>query len=442
MAGVCAPTLEPNAHVVVDDTRRFQTLVGIGAAVAYVNAEVVEHPRKEALFDAMFSDTGFEILRLRNEFGLDEDMSHTAEIVRAATDRLGHAPTILMNSASPPPSLKANGSNWCEGNPEDCTLITLDDGSFDYAGLASHWRASLEAYSAVGIEPDYISIQNNPNCVPAAGAANEACRLLPAEGTETVSVGGEDVSVEYAGYAEALDAVVAEIDDLEAVPQILAPETTNPSQVAEYAAALDFDQVDVIAHHMYGVDPTDLDIEVLTAVGELAEEQGRPLFQSEMSGDPITTAVLLHASLAIEGAAAFVNNGFIESAGILEPTNTALINLTEDDFVLGDPYHVMLHYSAHIAPGWVRVGADSDTEDVLASAWVSPDDGAMVLVLTNPGRTTKVVRLDTGTGDPAGSSVTRTTLNGVERSTELGALPADGSLSLPSRSMVTVVLER
>jgi len=63
-------------------------------------------------------------------------------------------------------------------------------------------------------------------------------------------------------------------------------------------------------------------------------------------------------------------------------------------------------------------------------------------VLTNPGGTTKVVRLDTGIGDPAGSSVTRTTLNGVERSTELGALPADGSLSLPSRSMVTVVLER
>jgi glucuronoarabinoxylan endo-1,4-beta-xylanase len=428
--------------VTLDDARRFQTLVGIGASVAYVNAEIVEHPRKEALFDAMFSDTGLDMLRLRNEHGLDEDMAHTAEIVRAATDRLGHVPTILMNSASPPPSLKANGSNWCEGNPEDCTLVTLDDGSFDYAGLASHWRASLEAYSALGIEPHYISIQNNPNYVPAAGAANEACRFLPAEGTTTVSVGGEDVSIEYPGYAEALDAVVAEIDDLAAVPQVLAPETTNPSQVPEYASALDFDQVDVIAHHMYGVDPTDLNIEALTALAELAEEQGRPLFQSEMSGDALTTAVLLHASLAIEGAAAFVNNGFIESAGSLEPGNTVLINLTEDDFVLGDPYHVMLHYSAHISPGWVRVAADSDTDDVLSSAWVSPDDESMVLVLTNPNNTTKVVRLDTGIGDGASSSVTRTTLNGVERSTELGALPADGNVSLPGRSMVTVVFDR
>src|SRR5690606_8988467 len=130
---------------------------------AYLNNEVAEHPRSAALFDAMFSDTGLSVLRLRNRYGHEEDpafLSSTQTIVDAATERLGRAPTIILNSASPPSSLKANGSTWCEGNPDTCTLVTLPDGSFDYAGFAGYWRESLDAYVAAGIEPDYVSIQN------------------------------------------------------------------------------------------------------------------------------------------------------------------------------------------------------------------------------------------------------------------------------------------
>lgn len=442
VAGVCTPTLAPNALVVVDETRRFQTYTGIGSAVAYVTDEVVQHPKKQALFDAMFSDTGLNILRLGNDYHESpDDLAGSAEVYEAATERLGRAPTVILTSASPPSELKVNGSTYCEANPDTCTLTTLADGSFDYPGLASHWRASLEAHAVAGIEPDYISIQNNPNFVPVAGAPLEACRFLPTEGSEVVLVDDMEMTVNYPGYVQALDAVLAEIEDLPFVPQIVAPETTSFAQVAEYAAELDFEKVDAIAHHLY-VDPATLDLEGLSALGDLASEQGRPLFQSEMQADALGTAVLMHAAFAVEGAELFVHNGFVGPASSLESDDDVLIRLTEDDFVLGGPYYVMLHYAQHIEPGWVRVAADSDADELLASAWLAPDSERMSVVLTNSGSADRVVQIALGEVEPAASSVIRTVLNGVERAQDLGELPPDGVVDVPGHAMVTVVVER
>jgi len=442
VAGVCTPALEPTAHVAVDDTRRFQAFAGVGAAVAYVTDEVVQHPKKQALFDAMFSDTGLNILRLGNDYRESpDDLAGSAEVYEAATERLGRAPTVILTSASPPSALKVNGSTYCEANPDTCTLTTLADGAFDYPGLAGHWRASLEAHAIAGIEPDYISIQNNPNFVPVAGAPLEACRFLPTEGSEVVLVDDVETTVDYPGYVQALDAVLAEIEDLPFVPRIVAPETTSFTQVAEYAAELDFEKVDAIAHHLY-VDPATLDFDELAALGDLAAEQGRPLFQSEMQADALGTAVLMHAALGVEGAELFVHNGFVGPASSLESDDDVLIRLTEDDFVLGGPYYVMLHYAQHIEPGWVRIAAESDVDDLLASAWLAPDSERMSVVLTNSGSAERTVQIALGDAEPATSRVTRTVLSGVERAQDLGELPPDGTVSVPSRAIVTVDVER
>jgi len=111
VAGVCSPTPEPTASVAVDDAQRSQTLVGIGAGLGYGLDEIVQHPRKAALFDSVFSDSGLTLLRLRNRYGHEgeEDLGSTSEIITAAAERLGQTPTIILNSASPPGSLKASG---------------------------------------------------------------------------------------------------------------------------------------------------------------------------------------------------------------------------------------------------------------------------------------------------------------------------------------------
>jgi len=435
---VCSPSLEPTALVSVDEEQRFQPLIGIGAGFSYVVDEVAQHPRKSAVLDAMFADSGLTMLRLRNRFGQqgEGDLSTTSEVVSAATERLGQRPEIILTSSSPPPALKQNDSNWCEGNPDTCTLVRTDDGSFDYAGLANHLRASVEAHAAAGITVDYLSIQNNPNWVPATGDANEACRFLPSEGTLTVMTDAGEMQVEYPGYAQALDAVRSELSDLAAAPQIIGPETTNYTQVGEYVAELDPQDVGAIAHHLYGTDTTNLDMAALSALGELGEQYDRPLFQSEMYTDPLTTAVLMHASFAVEGVAVYLHNVLVASARDIRPDG--LINLTSDDFVLGDSYHVIGQYSRHIRPGWVRVAADSNSSDLLASAWVSPDDDALVVVLTNSGTESQVVRLEPPANAPASTTVTRTALAGLERSAELGALPSDGIVVVPAEALVTV----
>ena len=443
VAGVCAPMPEPTVQVSVDDTERFQTFVGIGAGIAYVLDQIVQHPAKEALFDTVFAESGLTVLRLRNRYGqTDQDLASTSEIVTAARERLEVTPTIVLNSASPPGALKANGSNWCEGNPDTCTLATLADGTFDYAGLANHWRASLDEYALAGIEPDYISIQNNPDWVPPTGESNEACRLLPAEGSATVTTDAGDIQVDYPGYAEALDAVLGQLAGLASVPGIIAPETTGFLEVADYVAALDLANVDAIAHHLYQTDLDNLDLAALAELGDLGEQNQRPLFQSETYADPLTTAVLMHAALAVEGAAMYVHNGFVALADRPEPDQASLATLTEDDFVIGDVYHVMRHYSGHIAPEWVRVAADSDTEELLASAWASPAEDALVVVLTNPGETESAVQIDLGQMDPSATEVSRTVLGGIERAAALGALPSEGIITVPAESMVTVTIQR
>ncbi|HOU91210.1 MAG TPA: hypothetical protein PLU22_09205 [Polyangiaceae bacterium] len=443
VAGLCVPLPAPTAQVTVDESQRFQSLVGIGAGIGYVVDTIMEHPRRAALLDAMFSGTGLGMIRLRNQHATtDGDLGNSGALVAAAAERLGRSPTVILNSASPPGELKANGSTFCENNPDTCTLVQLPDGTFDYTGLATHWRASLEAYALAGIEPEYISIQNNPDWVPPAGDRNEACRFLPAEGTATVTTDAGEVEVRYPGYAQALEAVVGALDGLPSVPQIVAPETTSYPEVEAYLAALDLANVDAIAHHLYGTDTTNLDLAALAEIGDLAAERDRPLFQSEMFADPLTTAVLMHAALAVEGASVFVHNGFVAAPIDYDTDVSSLIRLTADDFTVGDTRHVMCHYSAHIDPGWVRVAADSDSGELYASAWVSPADDRLVVVLTNPGDAEVVVELDPAGVEPTASAVSRTVLGGLERSADLGELPAENIVVVPPESMVTVTLER
>ncbi len=444
VAGVCSPSPEATALVTIEEEERHQTLLGFGAGVAYASREISRHPRKSELFDAMFSDSGMSILRLRNAPNGDEDLAPTSEIVEAFTERLGQRPLIILNSPSPPDALKQNGSARCEGNPDTCTLTKLPDGSFDYAGFAGYWRTSLDALAVAGIEPDYISIQTGPNWVPPTGLTLEACKFLPAEGTATVAIDGADVVVEYPGYVEALNAVLGQLDGLATVPKIAAPETTGLVTAPGFVDALDLTKVDALSYHLYGAynpDSNELNRAGFETLRDLGEENDRPLFQSETHGDAYETALLMQAALS-NGATMYVQNVWVGSARYLEPSPAALINLTDSDFTFGDVTHVMRHYSTHIGSGWVSVAAESDVADVLPSAWVSPDGERITVVLTNQGLSEQVAKLDVDLDTVTASSVTRTVLVGTERSQDLGSLSPDGRVRLPGHSIVTVEIQR
>jgi glucuronoarabinoxylan endo-1,4-beta-xylanase len=441
VAGVCAPAGEPAVRVTIDADTRHQTLVGFGASAAYVEDAIVAHPDKAALYDLVFAKSGFDVLRLRNRYtgaGAAE-LRAPREIVAAASERLGRTPLLFMTSGTPPAALKANGSRTCAGDPQTCTLASRRGAGFDYAGFADYWRASLEAYATMGIAPDYISIQNNPNWVPPAGSPNEACLFLPEEGTMTVTAGGTPVTVAYPGYREALSAVRAAVADLPAPPRFGGPES-GLGGFSEYVSPLDASTFDALALHLYGVDTTAVD-DSLRAVRDISEQFGRPVFQTEMQARGLETAILIHRALTAGGASVYLQNDLASLTAEMAPVS--LVFLKDDGFEVQGPYYALSHYAKRTDPGWVRVDATSDSTELLGSAWLSPDKSALTAVLINPGTedlAAELVLPDALRARLGRTEVTRTVFEGIERAAALGELPSGGIVRVPSRSILTVAL--
>lgn len=443
VAGVCVPLPAPDAHVALDVTSHHQALTGLGATVGYAEDAITSHPRKAALYTDMFAKLGIDVLRFRDRYGYpgNDDLTSVAEINREATASLGHKPTVLLGSWSPPGLLKANGTVLCQGNYDTCTLAQVAGGTgFDYASYATYWRGTLDAYAAQGVIPDYIGIQNNPDWIPSSVEMFEACRFLPKEGTATVTLNGIETKVRYPGYDEALTAILGQFDGLASPPKIVAPEVTAASLVAGYVNSIDMSHVDAIGHHLYGTDPTIIDPTPYQTLAAIQQEFGKPVFQTEMQADGFGTAVLMHNVLVLEGASVYIQTTLIgpEASPGLDPT--ALITLGATDYTLEAPYYAMRQYSAFTDPGSIRVDANSDAPDLLSSAWLSKDGSSVSIVMINTARIAHNVKLDPGAMGFGSSRVVRTVFDGIEQTAELGSLPNEGIVQLPEHSVVTVLL--
>jgi len=442
MAQICAPLGPPGAKVAVDSTVHFQTLLGFGATVGYAEDEITSHPRKAALYRAMFADLGLSVLRFRNRYGYlgADNLSSAVEIAREAANSSDQSPLLLLTSWTPPQALKANASLTCQGNTATCTLAQATGGGFDYAGYARYWRASVDAYQKAGLVPDYIGIQNNPDWVPTSAEFGEACKFLPSEGTAPVTVNGVTVDVRFPGFNEALTAVLDQFTGLGSPPKVVAPEVTAAKLLPGYVGALDLSRIDAISHHLYGTDPAAVDPTTLQALDGLAAQYDRPLFQTEMQADGFGTAVLLHNALTLEGASVYLQTVLTGPASSPNLNPTALITLGADDFVLEAPYHAMRHFSYFTKPGWVRIASTSSTPELLSSAWLSPAADALSVVLINTSLAPLTTEFDPGAWPT--SQVVRTVFDGSERSMNLGPLSADHLVPLPARSIVTVALSQ
>jgi glucuronoarabinoxylan endo-1,4-beta-xylanase len=445
VAGVCTPVPAPTASIQVDPRSRHQVLTGFGAAVAYSEQEITTHPRKDALYSTLFADLGLDVLRLRNRYGYpgEDDLTSARDLLAAARSSLGRTPTIFLTSWSPPPALKANGDVTCSGNPDTCTLTKTPAGAFDYPAFAAYWRSALDAYTTAGVVPDYVGIQNNPNWVPTPSEVGAACKFLPVEGTASVFAGGRNLTVRYPGFAQAQAATLGAFAGAASVPKILAPETSDVESVASYVGALDASTLSAISHHLYGIDPESVDLSSLRAVGDLARQAGKPIFQTEMQADGFDTALLIHYSTTVEGASAYLQ-GSLASAGTGPATNPqALVGLTPGDFTVQEPYYSLKHFARYTDPGWTRIEASSTSPSLLVSSWQSPDAGALTLVLVNASTVDIDAKLELVAGDwPTTSHVTRTVFGGVERSAELGILSAERVLRVPGRSIATVAFSK
>jgi O-glycosyl hydrolase len=445
VAGVCTPVPATTIRVKVDTGAHRQVLTGFGASVAYYEADITTHPQKDMLYSVLFADLGLDVLRLRNRFGHtgDDDLTATKDLVTAAKASLGRTPTIFLTSWSPPPALKANGGVTCSGNPDTCTLVKTPAGSFDYPAFATYWRSGLDAYAAAGVVPDYLGIQNNPNWVPSVSEVGEACKFLPTEGTASVFVAGKNVTVKYPGYAQAQAATLDALRGATPVPKLLAPETSDADSVGAYVAALDASTLSALSHHLYGVNPESVNLSSLSSLSDLAKQVGKPVFQTEMQADGFGTALLIHYTTTVEGASAYLQTSLASSATGPATNPQSLVRLTANDFAIQEPYYSLRHFARYTEPGWVRVDVSSSSTGLLASAWQSPDENALAVVLVNAGTLDVDAKLELTSGAwPPTSHVTRTVWSGVERAAELGTLSKEGVLRVPGRAIATIAFSK
>lgn len=438
VAGVCAATVTPNAHVSVDLQSQFQVLDGLGATLAYAEGEATRFADQNALASVMFSDLGLDTLRLRNRYGYsgDSDLSTAATVVSLARSSLGRTPTIILASWSPPAALKANGATTCNGEQDTCTLVRSSSGGFDYDAYADYWRDALNAYSQVGILPDYISIQNNPDYVPVGSQPGEGCKFLPTQGSRWVMANGQGRMLEFPGYDKAVKAVAKRLQELTSIPKMIAPEASVPSLVSEYVSKLDSSMFSAIGHHLYGTNPSSPELSDLRQLNEISQSMGRPVFQTEMAADGLGTAIALHHTLVTEGASSYLQNALLAPSA----DSGALIVVNGSSVTCSDAYHALRQFARYTEPGWVRVAAQTDQPNLLASTWVSPA-GAVTVVLVNATTEPYDVEVDHDAAAHASAQVIRTSFDGVERSANLGPLPENRIVRLPMHSMVTVAFE-
>ena len=423
-------------RISIDVDDRHQTLEGFGAAIAWYDDWLTQHPNKAELYDVIFGDLGIDILRLRNRFRYQESFAvESAEIVREGSRSLGRDLKVLMSSWSPPADLKASGQEDCNEQERATCTLKRSDGEFPYARFADYWSDALDAYAELDIAPTFISLQNEPNFHPPFW---EGCYFSETE------------SSDWPGYAEALDAVTQRFAQRAQSPKILGPETAGlqDNQVQDYVDALDSSQLAGIAHHLYSGGNWQAPDSYAQSMRSLHRTYpDLPIFQTEFSPDggdaaAFEMAWLIHNALVEADAAAYVYWDLIwDDDGLVAVENPYLQGdwQTERGYQIRPNYYALRHFAKFTDPGFVRVGAVSSADAIKVSAYLAPDADELTLVILNVSELLRNVSIDIGLAGFQAELI-MTTADAAWQ--DLGSFEIDDELALPGRGIATIHYSR
>jgi glucuronoarabinoxylan endo-1,4-beta-xylanase len=427
----------------IDTSKLHQEIAGFGASEAYYQGFLAKHPHSAEIYDALFGPVNglhTDFLRLQNSFRYAPNLdfvTDTLDIVKHANALRTSPMTIVMSSWSPPAVLKSNGSEKNGG-----TLIKKN-GKYDYADFAQYWQDSVVIYRKLGIDPTYVSIQNEPD----ETTDYESCRFNPTEGIWKGDA--------YAGYPEAVDAVYKAFQKLPNPPRLLGPETIGIGYGAfeDYNNALNLQEIAATTHHLYtGGDKENSDSFVPTLNAVKQETPGRLRFMTEYyTAKGFETAVMIQDELLVEEVNLYLEWPYAwpttdDSALIMveNPSDQSKWK-TKDGWAFTDSYYAMKQFSYFIHAGYHRVETDTNSGDVKITAFVSPKKDKLVVVAVNlSAKEANSVKLKLGDFDHAASSVLfRTTFpTTTEKFANLGPLGADDVVNLPAHSVATVEMTK
>ena len=418
-----------NTNVSVTTGTTYQTMQGFGAACAWYGEWLTGNPYKSEIYDLLFSDLGLDILRFRNTYGNRNGAAfctYEGEFTTQAKARNSNM-KVLICSWSPPTDLKLNA------NLDGGTLVQVN-GAFNYSGFGTYWYNSLVAYAGQGVVPDYISIQNEPDYT---NTGWETCELDPTEGTN-------------ASYGKCLDAVYSQIQSLSNVPKIIGPETAGIASnlVQTYYSDLTASELYGVAHHLYnGGDPnTPSSFDSAMQGLATAYYPSKPLFMTEYDqGGIFNTGLLIMNALTNENASAYFfwdmiwEPGQIPLITLEDPSNQSGWT-TPHGYTVNGYYYVLQQFSKFILPGYVRVATTSDNSGVSTTAFISPDQKTLTMVLINNSGSDTTAALNLTGFNAAASAIYCTEPSGTDEFTYVGSLGSGNTVDLPNQSIVTVVV--
>ena len=398
-----AASIASAANITVDPTATAQKVIGFGAGAAYYQSWIaaMSSSMLKDFYDTAFTGLNLSFLRIGN-WKQDDTTSIVADaaIIKAGRERLGNRFKIEMSSWSAPGRLKPSGSVNGSVNGQKVksqnTLKTSNSdpyGKFVYSEFAHWWKTSLQAYEQMGITPDYISLQNEPDME----ADYEETLFDPNEG-------------EIAGYKQALQAVRDSIKTLANPPKIIGPEPLGIgySNFEKYAKALDDKNLDGYAYHLYhagnGNDNSGQNYlnpenfrEPMNAIAKSYGSDNKPIIMTEfctMESAVREQDMLGLAHIMQVGFTSGKLNAYIAWELFWGEPNGQLIGVcpgsgwsscTEAKLYINPEYHAMRHYSKFVNPGWRVVSSTVDGSDVYAVAFRSADCDSISVIAINKG---------------------------------------------------------
>ncbi|MBO8131016.1 MAG: hypothetical protein H0Z29_05800 [Candidatus Marinimicrobia bacterium] len=362
-----------SAKVKVNSYIKFQKMEGFGAAVAWYYHLISDHTKKIEIYDKIFKDLKIDIIRFRNLYDINtSDISYLADIVENAEERRGSPIKILISSWTPPAYLKNSGSTV--GG-----TLKKENGKYMYRKFANWWYETVVKFREYGINPTYISIQNEPSY----NATWDCCLFDPYE---------TDLK---AGYNKTLDSIYIKLQEMNDPPKILAPEVLGIGYnlFQNFVSNMNKERFYGYAHHLYhGGDGNDNPDSFNGNMLSIASRYNdKPIFQTEYDyGSWFNTAWLIHNSLTIKGVSAY-----LYWALVWPSSGKPLIAIDNNNsYEIKDEYYALWHYSHFINPSWYRIYCHSDNNNLRASAYISPDNDSLVIVLLNVSSSTIKDTLD------------------------------------------------
>jgi glucuronoarabinoxylan endo-1,4-beta-xylanase len=408
----------------------YQQLEGFGGAAVYDCPTLISHPKSEEVYDLLFQELGIEILRIRNCYGYDSSaITATKTIITEAREAL-RSPDMKLELVpwSPPGYLKSGGSTsggTLAGGPS----------AYVYTDYANWWWDSLVEWASGvnGVEPDFISIQNEPDY---ENTNYDTCKFLSTENSS------------YAGYDKAFQAVYNKLNAEMGsdMPEMWAPCTMGFGGSIPYITALtsigQIGNVDGFSHHLYSDGSYDSPDGMTAGMASYYSTYGyKPLHMTEyvkLSTTPNFDMAWkfswhIYNCLYYLHSTSFFNWTLFRGTGF---DKGGIVTLTPgSNYTIRPQYWFLKAYTHFTDKDWYVVGTSTDSGSLRIAAFKNPDGDRLTVVITNiSASSTSLTGLTLDGFSPVNSEVYRS--SETENWVYLGAYSLP--LTLPAYSVTTI----